>query len=152
MGVSYPLEGGCVCGQLRYRVKGAPLFVMACHCSQCKRRTGAAFSLSMLTMKADFETNGGRTITADTRGGSGAMHRQRACPECLTRTHTEMLAYPEVLNVRPGTLDAPDAVAPIAQCWTSAALPWALLPNLESFDGNPPDVPGLIAKWRAAHA
>jgi hypothetical protein len=42
------------------------------------------------------------------------MHRQHVCPNCLTRTHSELLAHPEVINVRPGTLDTPATVAPFS--------------------------------------
>lgn len=80
------------------------------------------------------------------------MHRQHVCPSCLTRTHTELLAHPEVINVRPGTLDTPAVVAPIAQIWTSLALPWALLPNIPNYEENPPDVPALMGLWRETHS
>jgi hypothetical protein len=63
-----------------------------------------------------------------------------------------MLAYLEVINVRPGTLDTPEIVMPVAQTWTSLALPWALLPNVQCFEENPPDIPTLIGEWRAAHS
>ena len=152
MGLNYPLEGGCSCGQLRYRDNALPLVAMACHCSLCKRRTGGAFSLSMLTMRADFEIVGGRTISAEAVGGSGAPQRHHVCPHCFVRVYSEMLAYPDILNLRAGTLDDPEAVAPAAQIWTSAALPWALSPTLKSYTENPTDMPALIAEWRAAHA
>jgi hypothetical protein len=152
MPLANSLEGGCICGKLRYHVSDLPLVMLACHCNNCKHRSGAAFSLSMLTLRKDFEKLSGETITCDVPGGSGAMHRQHVCPSCLTRTHAEMLAHPEVINVRPGTLDTPAAVAPVAQIWTSLALPWALLPNIPHYEENPPDVPALMGLWRATHS
>jgi hypothetical protein len=151
MTLTLPLGGGCICGALRYRVNATPLVVLACHCRNCKQRTGSAFSLSMLTWRRDFELMSGVTIWRDLAGGSGEKHRQHVCPECLTRTHTEMLAYPEVMNVRPGTLDHPEAVSPIAQAWTSLAQSWALLPDVRCFEENPLDVEGLVGEWRALH-
>jgi hypothetical protein len=151
MPLTFPLEGGCICGRLRYRVNNLPLAVLACHCDNCKKRTGSAFSLSMLTLRTDFEKITGETISCDTPGGSGAMHRQHVCPHCFTRTHTEMLAHPDIINVRPGTLDAPHAVSPVAQVWTSLAQPWGLLPNLQCFVENPTDVRKLIEEWRTLH-
>jgi len=151
MKLNLPLEGGCICGALRYQVRQLPLAVFVCHCRNCKQRTGSAFSLSMITWRKDFETLSGETLWRDTAGGSGAMHRQHVCPHCLTRTHTEMLAYPDIINVRPGTLDRPDAVTPIAQAWVSLAQPWAVVPDLRCFEQNPADVPGLIREWQAQH-
>ena len=46
----FPAEmlGGCRCGQVRYRVTGAPKFIMACHCTDCQQLTSSAFSLAMV--------------------------------------------------------------------------------------------------------
>ena len=52
-----------------------------CHCDDCKRRTGSAFSLSMITWRKDFEVLSGETLTSDNSGGSGAIHRQHVCPK-----------------------------------------------------------------------
>jgi len=42
----FPLEGGCACGRVRYRVEKAPLIVHCCHCTVCQRETGSAFALN----------------------------------------------------------------------------------------------------------
>lgn len=144
-------DGGCICGKLRYRVDQAQVVLM-CHCRNCQQRSGAAYGLSMLTYRKDFRLLSGETIYRELPGGSGALHRQHVCPDCLTRTHTEMLAYPDIINVRPGTLDDPTIARPIAQCWTSLAQPWAIAPGVRSFDENPEDVEGLAEAWRAMMA
>ena len=41
-------DGGCACGQVRYRMNREPLFVHCCHCSWCQRETGSAFVLNGL--------------------------------------------------------------------------------------------------------
>src|SRR5260370_41115109 len=40
------LEGGCSCGAVRFALESA-LWVVACHCSICKKRTGSAFGISI---------------------------------------------------------------------------------------------------------
>lgn len=117
-----PLEGGCICGRVRYRVT-EPQVVLICHCRNCQQRTGSAYNLSMLVLRKDFEVLSGETLTCELPGGSGALHRQHVCAHGFTRTHTEMLAHPDVINVRPGTLDDPSVAKPIAQIWTSLAHP-----------------------------
>ena len=44
----FPLDGGCNCRAVRYRMGSRPLIVHACHCSECRRLTGAAFALNAL--------------------------------------------------------------------------------------------------------
>ena len=39
-------EGGCACGNLRYRLSSAPMFVNCCHCRDCQRQTGSAFVIN----------------------------------------------------------------------------------------------------------
>ena len=151
MTLTLPLDGGCLCGALRYRVAALPLGVIMCHCDDCKRRTGSACSLSMITWRKDFEVLFGETLTSDNKGGSGAVHRQHVCPKCFTRTNTEMMAHPDVINVRPGTLDRPRDVSTVAQVWASAAQPWALAPDIQRFEENPTDVLKLFNEWQEQH-
>jgi hypothetical protein len=39
-------NGGCTCGEVRYRMHKAPMFVHCCHCRWCQRESGAAFALN----------------------------------------------------------------------------------------------------------
>jgi hypothetical protein len=105
----------------------------------------------MITWRKDFEATG-ETLWRDSPGGSGAMHRQHICPQCLTRTHTEQSAYPNIVNVRPGTLDQPNSVAPVAQIWTKEAHRWAIAPNLKGYEENPSEVHSLFAEWQSTHS
>jgi hypothetical protein len=38
--MSVTREGGCTCGEVRYRLTSDPLFVHCCHCLNCQRQTG----------------------------------------------------------------------------------------------------------------
>src|SRR5262245_40715092 len=40
---SRTLDGRCLCGAVEYAVADAFLYAANCHCSQCRRATGAAF-------------------------------------------------------------------------------------------------------------
>ena len=54
---SYPIEGGCDCGSVRYRLLSAPLFVHCCHCRWCQRESGSAFALNAM-IEADRRREG----------------------------------------------------------------------------------------------
>lgn len=40
--------GSCQCGAITYALSGEALFVYACHCHSCQKRTGSAFSMGLL--------------------------------------------------------------------------------------------------------
>lgn len=48
----FPMEGGCCCGQTRYRLERAPLVSHCCHCTSCQRETGSAFVVNIMTEAA----------------------------------------------------------------------------------------------------
>ena len=37
--------GGCLCGDVRYRVRGEPVHVGRCHCADCRKESGSAFTI-----------------------------------------------------------------------------------------------------------
>ena len=45
------LEGGCLCGHIRYRASGPPHSVYHCHCEQCRRYTGAVFATGVRSVQ-----------------------------------------------------------------------------------------------------
>lgn len=44
----FPMDGGCACGLVRYRVHARPLIVHCCHCTSCQRETGSAFAVNAI--------------------------------------------------------------------------------------------------------
>ena len=46
--VVFPQRGGCLCGDLEYRLSEDPVTLYACHCTDCQRQTGASFALSLI--------------------------------------------------------------------------------------------------------
>jgi hypothetical protein len=68
----FPLEGGCDCGRVRYRMETAPLFVHCCHCRWCQRESGASFALNAM-IEADRVTElGAAPQQVHTPSASGA--------------------------------------------------------------------------------
>ena len=54
-----PLTGGCQCGKIRYEITGAPQLVYTCHCTDCQRITGSAFSLGIALPETAFRHTAG---------------------------------------------------------------------------------------------
>ena len=52
-------EGGCLCGNVRYRTVGDPMLATVCHCTFCQRRSGRAFSEPVIFKLEQVEFSGG---------------------------------------------------------------------------------------------
>ena len=137
MAPQLPLTGGCLCGAVRYEVRARPLFVYLCHCTDCQRRSGAAFCMGMPVARESFAVIAGSPERVDCTAASGSRTIHNHCRLCRTRTHSEPQAYPSGINVRPGTLDNTRWVVPVAQIWTRSAQPWALAPGLSQYETQP---------------
>jgi hypothetical protein len=124
-----PWDGGCLCGQVRFRVSAAPLLAMACHCSGCQRLTASAFSLT-LAIPAD-----GLALLAGATGIGGVHgpHRQEYCPHCKSWLFTRPQGLDFMVNVRATMLDDHAWFAPFVETYTSEKLPWAQTPARHSF-------------------
>ena len=61
-----PLEGGCDCGEIRYRVTRAPMTVHCCHCHWCQRESGSAFALNAMVEAEHVELLQGALEAVDT--------------------------------------------------------------------------------------
>jgi hypothetical protein len=128
-------EGGCSCGEVRYRLASAPMFVHCCHCRNCQRHTGSAFVINLLIEASRVELLRGapQPITMPLNGGS--PNRIFRCPRCQVAVWSEYGGRSEVLFVRGGTLDEPSTVSPDVHIYSRSKLPWVRLPEgVPAFD------------------
>ena len=143
-----PYPGRCVCDEVRYRVNGEPLTVYACHCTDCQKRSGSAFGLSMWVKRADIETTRGTPATLEMARAGGRVVRYRQCARCGVRLWSER-PDSEVAIVRAGTLDDTKALRPIAHLWTRSAQPWFAFPEgVARYPQQPADMRELFELWR----
>ncbi len=128
--MGWPLEGGCDCRRVRYRVETAPLFVHCCHCRWCQRETGSAFVLNAMIESDRVVALGAEPEPVDTPSASGAGQRIARCPTCRIAVWSHYAgAGPWLRFVRVGTLDTPDALPPDIHIFTASKQPWVVLPG-----------------------
>jgi hypothetical protein len=125
----FPLDGGCDCHVVRYRLLKQPLFVHCCHCRWCQRESGASFALNAM-IEADYVVHlGAEPEIIDTPSSSGMGQKIARCPKCrIALWSNYMGAGPIIRFVRVGTLDAPDHLPPDIHIFTSYKQPWVQLP------------------------
>jgi hypothetical protein len=124
-----PIEGGCTCGKVRYRMTTPPLFVHCCHCRWCQRETGSAFVVNALLEADRIEVLSGQLEIIDTPSESGRGQKIHRCPECRIALWSNYAGSGENIRfLRVGTLDEPDRVPPDIHIFTSSKQPWVILP------------------------
>lgn len=143
------VEGGCRCGQVRFRVSAPPLLTMVCHCTGCQRMTGSAFSLSGAYPSAAFEVIQGEPVV----GGLHGDIRHMFCPHCMSWMFTRIPQADWLLNVRATMLDDAAEFTPYMESFTDEKLPWVTTPAVRSFPRFPADAewPELFAAYAAAN-
>ena len=125
----FPLEGGCDCKAVRYRMETKPLFVNCCHCRWCQRETGASFALNAMIESDRLTVLAAKPEMVDTPSNSGKGQKIARCPKCRLALWSHYAgAGPVVAFVRVGTLDNPDACPPDIHIFTSTKQPWVVLP------------------------
>jgi ketosteroid isomerase-like protein len=139
------LEGGCLCGAVRYRVHGRPFAETHCHCTLCRRVSGAAF-----VTWASFERSGFELIgePGELRATDKAL--RRFCTRCGTPLTFQFDAQPDRIDVTVASLDHPEGIAPRDHIYASTRLPWAALADgLPAFAEGRASSP--VAAARADH-
>lgn len=125
----FPLDGGCDCREVRYRMQTRPLIVHCCHCRWCQRETGSAFALNAAIETDRLTLLAGTPELVETPSQSGAGQQIARCPRCRIALWSHYGgAGPVVSFVRVGTLDEPDHVPPDVHIYTASKQPWLVLP------------------------
>lgn len=117
------LGGGCLCRAVRYRAEGRPLWVVHCHCTDCRRAAGMPFAtwVGYRATQVSFEDETQRRRYASSPGVIRTF-----CLVCGTPLSYESDRFPGELHLMAGTLDEPARITPTHHVWTDEAVPWAL--------------------------
>jgi len=127
--MSYPIEGGCDCGAIRYRMNTAPLIVHCCHCRWCQRESGASFALNAMIESDRVASLRTQPELVSTPSQSRRGQQIARCPACRIAVWSHYSgAGPVVAFVRVGTLDNPDLLPPDIHIFTESKQPWIALP------------------------
>lgn len=130
------LTGRCYCGATRFRADADPVTVAYCHCSDCRRWTGApvatfaALPLQSLTLSPD----------PGSRSAVQGVERWN-CPDCGSPLAARFSYLPDQIYVPIGIIDQAGDLPPALHCHADNRLPWLHLAD---------DLPQHGASGRAA--
>lgn len=124
------VEGGCTCGEVRYRMIGSPLFVHCCHCTKCQTESGSAFALNAMIETDRVETIAGAPEPTLTPTESENPQQVWRCSRCKVALWSHYAAAGDLVSfVRIGTLDNASAMQPDIHIYTRSKLAWVRLPE-----------------------
>ena len=127
--MTFPLEGGCDCRAVRYRMETAPLVVNCCHCRWCQRETGTAFALNAMIESDRVTLLSGEPDVVATPSASGRGQDIARCPRCRIAVWSNYAGAGMLVRfIRVGTLDDPDRLPPDIHIFTASKQPWVVLP------------------------
>jgi hypothetical protein len=125
----FPIDGGCDCKSVRYRLVSAPLVVHCCHCRWCQRESGASFALNAVYESDRVFGLGSDPEIVNTPSQSGKGQKIARCPHCKIAVWSHYAGSGSLTKfIRVGTLDAPDMLPPDVHIFTSSKQPWVVLP------------------------
>ena len=120
------MNGGCLCGAVRYRSDAAPVFQLYCHCRDCQKASGSASAPILFFPEAGLTVEGEVRYFAS-QGSSGKTIYRGFCPTCGSQLFGRLERMPGMLSNRAGTLDDPSVFQPRLHIHTSQAVPWELM-------------------------
>ncbi len=118
----------CACGGLQVSCRGEPARVSMCHCEDCQRRTGSAFSIAAFYSREAVTPQGvSRAWSRPSLAGPAVTFH--FCPECGSSVWWEPARMPERIGVAVGAFADPDFPAPEQSVWTRDKHRWITLPS-----------------------
>lgn len=116
------IEGGCLCGGVRFRLKGKLGPAAYCHCQQCRRASGSAFAANAPARTAYFELTSGNDLVSEYESSPGKF--RAFCRLCGSPIYSRRDAEPDIRRIRLGTLDSDPDRRPFAHFWVGSKAPW----------------------------
>ena len=144
--MSVVLEGGCLCGKVRFSINQHPVRTFVCHCTFCQRVTGTSFYAESIFPLDAVQFNEGELRQYEHLSeGSQKKVYVHFCPSCGTTVGLTFERWPEVHAISRGCYDYPNSVEVTSHIWTESAQTGVVLPEgIECFargraqlDGQP---------------
>jgi hypothetical protein len=117
------IEGGCLCGAVRYLAYGEAYGITHCHCKTCRRASGAPF-----VTWAGFDTDNFTFIHGQPASYASSVNVVRTfCSKCGTALTYQRADLPGSIDVTLGSMDDVEALRPQDHTWTESQLSWISL-------------------------
>ncbi|KAF3390239.1 hypothetical protein F1880_009253 [Penicillium rolfsii] len=103
------ITGSCMCGGVTYAVEADNYLAALCHCTDCQKWAGGAFTSNAVVPRNSFKVTKGTPTVYDAIGDSGKINKHFFCPTCGSSLYTELEVMPDNTCIKAGTLDGGEA-------------------------------------------
>jgi hypothetical protein len=131
------IKGSCLCGKVRFELGGAPQFINHCHCSMCRKVSGAAFGTFLHAHGNCFRWLSGQSLIVNYRSSPGNL--RAFCGVCGSNIPVLEEEGAHVI-IPAGSLDEDPGIRPIVHIHTASRAPWfEITDTLPQFAEFPPE-------------
>ncbi|MEM7524755.1 MAG: GFA family protein [Pseudomonadota bacterium] len=117
------LEGGCLCGAVRFKAAPDDVLPYVCHCTDCQRFGGGPFHAAIVVAAAALTIAGAPRVWAKT-ADSGRQVARYFCGECGSHLFTSPWPEATRYSLKAGALDDPTVFAPAHEIWRRSRVDW----------------------------
>ncbi|GAD95716.1 predicted protein [Paecilomyces variotii No. 5] len=100
-----PGSGSCACGNITFKYDGEPALTALCHCANCQKWTGSAFSSNVAVPTTALSIIKGIPKTWSRQGlTSGKEHLQFFCGDCGSALYSQPGGMAGTTLIKAGSL------------------------------------------------
>ncbi|MFT4710555.1 MAG: hypothetical protein ACI9D0_002006 [Bacteroidia bacterium] len=118
-----PIEGSCLCKAVKYRITGELLGFQYCHCSRCRKFTGAAHAANVFASTDVFEWVEGEDSVGTFRLDADPPFATAFCKNCGSSLPNLSTAH-QVWVIPAGLLDCDPGIKPARSIFWESRAPW----------------------------
>ena len=127
--------GKCLCGDVTLKVTGEPVVQGNCHCTDCKKNTGAAFATILFFKDEQVSFLSGETSSFQYTADSGNKKTKEFCMKCGSLVYGINTGRPGIKSIYIGVLDDGSFASPQFNVYTSRILPFVTIDeSLDNFE------------------
>lgn len=126
-----PLRGSCLCGAVQFEVTAPFLWASHCHCSRCRKHSGAFGGTQGRVPREGFRLLRGDELISVYRPGDGRV--KAFCSVCGSSLFGNEWPEGDQVGIRLGALDGDPGIRPEFHTFVASKAPWEELPD----DGLP---------------
>ena len=116
------ISGSCHCGLIGFEIKNNPKITVNCHCDDCKKRNGSAFSTYAGVAESDLVFSEGENYLKKYKvENSGEKY---FCSECGSQIYNKNYRIPGLFLVFYGALSHPSNFTPAFNVFCSSKFSW----------------------------